>query len=307
MTDDIRRLTELLAHDPQNAAFKQLAELLRRKGDLDAAHRVALRGLERHTLDAEAHALLARICVDRGELQRAFDEWDMALRLSPRNTGALKGLGFITYRWGRLEEAEHYLREAFALAVDDNSILSALESVRRARAALVGLNGAGAHVADAGASSTPQADSEAGKILASIARVEGAPLPAVSEPELRPQDVFRAVLGDSGAQAVLVDSDGLVVAGAFMAPDGGDRAQDVAAQLSGVGEEADRAMRHLPIGEWRSISFESGSATVALARAASNRDSLVVVAAPRDTPLGLVRRMLDKAQRHAAAWLDGAS
>src|SRR5919106_3479280 len=102
MADEIRRLSEELARDPASPVYLQLGEALRRGGQLDLALKVALRGLERHPHDADAHDLLARIAVDRGELERALDEWDMALRLAPEHVGARKGLGFICFQQGRL-------------------------------------------------------------------------------------------------------------------------------------------------------------------------------------------------------------
>src|ERR671926_1349353 len=100
MADDVRRWSDELARAPASLAFLPLGETLRRQGQLDLAHKIATRGLERHSHNAEAHDLLARIAVDRGELQRAFDEWDMVLRLAPTHTGAKKGMGFVCYKQG---------------------------------------------------------------------------------------------------------------------------------------------------------------------------------------------------------------
>src|SRR5690242_21765817 len=79
MTDDVRRLSDELARDPTSLVFLKLGETLRQRGQLDVARKVALRGLERHAQNADAHDLLARICVDAGELQRAFDDWEIVL------------------------------------------------------------------------------------------------------------------------------------------------------------------------------------------------------------------------------------
>ena len=73
-------------------------------------------------------------------------------------------------------------------------------------------------------------------------------------------------------------------------------------QLSGITDEVRRAMRHLDIGEWRSITFETQVAVVAMSPSADA--SLVVVAASRATPLGLVRRLLERCGRRASAWLE---
>src|SRR5436853_6688727 len=100
---EIRRLSEELARDPSSLVFLQLGEALRRSGQLELALKVARRGLERHAHNADAHDLLARIWVDLGELQQAFDEWDMVLRLAPSHVGARKGVGYVLFKQGRLK------------------------------------------------------------------------------------------------------------------------------------------------------------------------------------------------------------
>ena len=67
MADDIRALSAQLAQDPQSLVFLRLGEALRRKGQLEAALRVAMNGLERHPHLADAHDLYARILTDKRE------------------------------------------------------------------------------------------------------------------------------------------------------------------------------------------------------------------------------------------------
>src|SRR5215213_10376496 len=133
MADDVRRLSDELARDPGSRVFVPLGEALRRRGQLDLALKVTLRGLERHPHFAEGHDLLARISVDRNDLERAFDEWDMVLRLAPGHLGALKGMGFVCFQQGRLPEAEEYLSAALARGDEDEQAASALAHVREAR------------------------------------------------------------------------------------------------------------------------------------------------------------------------------
>src|SRR3954469_12655989 len=133
MADDVSRLSDELARDPARLAFVPLGEALRRRGQLDLALRVAVRGLERHPHLADGHDLLARIAADRGELQRAFDEWDVVLRLAGGHLGALRGMGFICFQQGRLDEAEQYLASAMSVDPSDEGIAQALATVRAAR------------------------------------------------------------------------------------------------------------------------------------------------------------------------------
>ena len=130
MSDDIRRLSEELARDPASLAFIPLGEALRRQGQLDVAFKVATRGLEKHPHHADAHDLLARLWAERGELERAFDEWDMVIRLAPGHAGALKGMGFVRFQQGNFAEAERYLADAQVADLEDQSIALALAHVR---------------------------------------------------------------------------------------------------------------------------------------------------------------------------------
>ena len=110
-------------------------------------------------------------------------------------------------------------------------------------------------------------------------------------------------MGEGNQTALLLDAAGLVLAGAYITADGSDVAQQIGAELSGVSDEARRAMRHLGLGEWSCIVFESEAATVALAPAPA--DALLVVAADRAIPLGFVRRLLDRVAEHARRWMEG--
>src|SRR6266511_2821318 len=130
MADDIRALSAQLAQDPQSLVFLRLAEALRRKGQLDAALRVALNGLERHPHLADAHDLYARVLTDKHDYERAFDEWDMALRIAPNHTGALKGLAFLYFKVGDLQQAETHLDRAQRTDPYDPPITQAIEMVR---------------------------------------------------------------------------------------------------------------------------------------------------------------------------------
>ena len=290
MSDEIRRWSDELAREPSSPVFLQLGEALRRQGQLEMAQKVAVRGLERRPHDPEAHDLLARIHVDRGALESAFDEWDMVRRLLPGHPGALKGMGFVCFRQGRLEEAAGYLADAATFDPADASIASALALVQRK---LRGESAAAAYAGHAAQAPAPVAE-DAARSLANL---------TVSR-EGDSRLLFADLIGDGRQAALLLDAAGLVLAGAYLRGDGRDVGQEVGAELSGVSDEALRAMRHLGLGAWTSIVFETQAATVALAPAPG--DGLLVVAADRATPLGFVRRLLDRSADRARAWLGGA-
>ncbi len=278
MSDDVRRLSDELARDPGSRVFVPLGEALRKQGQLDVALKVTLRGLERHPHFVDAHDLLARIAVDRGDMERAFDEWDMVLRLSPEHLGALRGMGFVCFNQGRYAEAEQYLSAAAAAGDTDEAIALALANVRAA-----------------------QREVEAPLSYGGTSSSNEVVLPPGTSRD--PHFLFADVLTEAEQTALLLDNDGLVLAGAYVDYNGRDVAQEVGAELSGVTDAARRATRHLTLGDWTSIVFETEVAVVAMAP--SPGDGLLVMATSRSTPLGLVRRLLDRCSDRARRWLGG--
>lgn len=275
MADDVRLWSDELARDPSSLVFLPLAETLRRQGQLELARKVAIRGLERHPHNPDAHDQLARIQADLGDLESAFDEWDMVLRLVPGHVGAIKGMAFVRFQQGRLDDAERLLVQAQedGRAEDDgeDDISAAIATVRRSSGA-------------------------------SLAQIPGE-LPS------DPHRLFSDILGADQA-AIMLDKDGLVLAGAYYTRDGRNVAQDVGASLSGVSDEALRATKHIGIGPWRSVLFETEAATLTLAPAPADGPAaggLMVVAVAPATPLGQLRRLMDRCVSRASAWLSGAT
>ena len=273
MPDEVRLWSEELARDPSSLVFLPLAETLRRQGQLDLARKVAIRGLERHPHNADAHDQLARILVDRGDLQGALDEWDMVLRLLPGHTGALKGMAFIRFQQGKLAEAESLLKQVPGHS-DDSDVSAAMGNLRQRVATPAGI-------------------------------IAVPPAPAFDATD--PRELFTGLLGD-GQSAMLLDKGGLVFAGAYYSR-GRDVAQEVGASLSGVSDEANRAARHLGMGAWRSIVFEAEAAVVSLAPAPAQgalaAGGLIVVAATPRTPLGLLKRLGERSLARVSSWLSG--
>ena len=287
MPDEIRRLSEALARDPASPVYLQLGEALRRTGQLDLALKVALRGLERHPHEADAHDLLARVAVDRGELERAFDEWDVVRRLAPDHLGARKGMGYVLFKQGRFAEAQTYLSEAAELDAEDETVATALAMVR------VRLRG---NHGDHGDRTDRRDQGDRGALELAVPVDPVAPV----EPH-DPLALFHDLTADGEQTALLLDSTGLVMAGTYTTYDGRDVAQEVGAELSGVSDEARRAMRHLGLGDWSSLTVETDAAVVAMAP--MRDDALLLVAASKAMPLGLVHRVLDRCAARASQWL----
>lgn len=279
MADDVRALSAQLAQDPQSLVFLRLAEALRRKGQLDAALRVALNGLERHPHLADAHDLYARVLTDKHDYERAFDEWDMALRIAPNHTGALKGLAFLYFKVGDLQQAEAHLELAKRIEPDDPTISQAIDMVR-------------------GGASPPSPEPSR---PAEPARTAAPPTAAVETPTL---DESRVFAGLEGAQEglVLLDAAGRVLGGALRNPAGADVTDAVAAYLAGVSQEAARTAKLLGLGTWSGLSAEGNHGHVHVSQ--PSKDALLLVVRDRGVPLGRLAILAQRATAMARRWLD---
>ena len=282
MPDDVKTLTAELARDPQSLVFLRLGELLRQKRQFDAATRVALHGLERHPHQADAHDLYARILADRHDYERAFDEWDMTLRIAPQHTGAMKGLAFLYFKVGDLAQAEAHLQGAHGIAPDDPSIAQAFAVIR-------------------GETPPPLAAPAPTAEPVSLPIPEAAPPPRDSVTALPEARVFA---GLEGAQEglLLLDAAGLVLGGALKTPDGVDVTEVVAAYLAGVSQEASRTAKLLGLGVWRGLSAEGQGGQVHVVQ--PTPDSMLLVVRDRSVPLGRLGMLAQRAAQASRQWLE---
>jgi tetratricopeptide (TPR) repeat protein len=294
MADDIRAMTAELAADPASLVFLDLAEALRRRGQLDAAQTVTRNGLTRYPELASAHDLAARIFVDRGDLDRAFESWVTALKHDPALLAAHKGLGFLYFRAGDSVSAERHLAYVAEADPGDAGIGVALERVR-------------APLPRMGDKAEEHPESAA-------ATSEDAPGPPASRPasealrfSLDPDDhaaaenVFAGLEG-SADSLLLVDGNGLRLGGGLRSPDGADVADTVAAQLAGVAREAARTARLLALGDWKGLAIEAPGGSCYLV--APTAETLLFTARGPDLPMGRVARLAERAAAEARRWLE---
>jgi tetratricopeptide (TPR) repeat protein len=272
VTDDISTLTSRLAEEPSSLAFLELGEALRRRGQLDAAYKVARGGLSRYPALADAHDLLARILGDQGDLAGAFDAWAEALRLDPMRIGALKGIAFLYFRAGDVPAALDHLRRAAEVDPDDRSITQAIEKVR----------------STASAPATTQSSAEGVALELETAEQQEAPA-AWSN----------GSIGDDGV--MLVDSNGLRLNGTVLSPSNEDVGDRVAAELAGVSKEAARTSRLLGLGSWQAIAVESPEGNLYLVP--PTPDTMLLTVRDASLPLARLGLIAERAAREAREWL----
>lgn len=272
----IRALSAQLAIDPTSLVFLPLAEALLARGELANAYRVARRGADRHAHRADVHDVVARIALAQGDTAAAEGAWHDSLAISADFGPAHRGLGFLCYQQERWADAESHLARARQMTPGEPSLEAAWSALQEAR-------------------------SVAATATAATAATEPAPpLAPSADAPLHAGSLFDPALGETSQVALLLDADGLVVAGTYATADGTDLGAVIGAHLSGVSDEAERAMRHFGLGAWTRLLLESEAATLMMSPA---QDGVTLVAAPREVPLGFVRRTLDQCQVLARRWL----
>jgi tetratricopeptide (TPR) repeat protein len=282
VTDDIRTLTARVAEEPSSLAFLELGEALRRRGQLEAAYKVARGGLARYPALADAHDLVARVLGDQGDLAGAFDAWVEALRFDPMRIGALKGIAFLYFRAGDVPAALEHLQRAAEIDPDDESIIQAIARIRQAIQAepqdRVGNpqgNGYGVH--------TPA-------LPVSVPRAEAG------------QGAFRPGSDNGDHGSMLVDGNGLRLSGTVRSPAEEDVGDRVAAELAGVSKEAARTSRLLGLGTWQAIAVEAPDWNLFLV--APTPDTLLLTVRESSLPMARLALVADRAAREAREWLE---
>ncbi|MGH7508700.1 MAG: tetratricopeptide repeat protein [Gemmatimonadales bacterium] len=284
MTDPIRALTARLADEPSSLAFLELGEALRRRGQLDAAYKVARGGLSRYPGLADAHDLVGRILSDQGDLAGSFDALVEALRLDPMHLGALKGIAFLYFRAGDVAAALEHLERAAEIDPDDQSIVQALERVRA--------EGREARHDRSPARNEPvSATAGAAPTLPAATPLESGAVATAEFPTL-----------ESGNQAsMLVDANGLRLTGTLSSPGREDVGDRVAAELAGVSKEASRTSRLLGLGAWQAIAVESPAGNLFLV--APTSDTVLLTVGDPSLPMARLGLMAERGAKEAREWL----
>jgi tetratricopeptide (TPR) repeat protein len=276
VTDEIKTLTTRLAEEPSSLAFLELGEALRRRGQLEAAYKVARGGLAKYPTLADAHDLVARILGDQGDLAGAFDAWADALRFDPMRIGALKGIAFLYFRSGDTPAALEHLGRAAEIDPDDRSIAQAIARVR------------------AGSSSPGQAEEVAPASQTSPGQ------PMRPEASLDPSPLLSGY--ENGSEGViLVDGNGLRLNGTLLSPGNEDVGDPVAAELAGVSKEASRTTKLLGLGGWQAIAVEAPDGNLFLVP--PTPDTVLLTVRESSLPMARLGLIAERAARDAREWL----
>lgn len=113
--------------------------------------------------------------------------------------------------------------------------------------------------------------------------------------------VFEGLEG-AGRGLLLTTRNGRMLAGGLEGPTGQNIAEEVAAHLAGVSQEAERSARLLELGEWQWLIAEGVDGNLYLTKPTS--DTRLVIVRDRSVPPGRLAFLAAKANEAACRWLE---
>lgn len=125
----IDELRKRLDKEPGSRLFAQLAEELRKTGELGEAIQVSRQGLQKHPTYHSARMTLARALLDTGDLNAARPEFEAVLKGAPDNILASRLLGECLEGLGDLAAARARYKTTLALAPGDKQVQAHLDAV----------------------------------------------------------------------------------------------------------------------------------------------------------------------------------
>jgi len=126
--EDLRRRVQ---RDPASIAFAQLAEELRRAGEMRESVDVCRAGLALHPSYLSARVTLGRALVELNEIDHAAVELGIVLKNAPENLAAMRAMGEIHLRRGNDAEALAQFRAALAIARNDPDLEQTVDDLAR--------------------------------------------------------------------------------------------------------------------------------------------------------------------------------
>lgn len=126
--DDLRKKLE---KEPGSRLFAQLAEELRKDGDVAEAIRVARQGLAQHPNYPSARMTLGRALVDSGDLAAARGEFETVLNGAPDNILASRYLAECLEGLGEKALALHRYRATLSLAPGDKQVTARIQELEK--------------------------------------------------------------------------------------------------------------------------------------------------------------------------------
>ncbi len=131
--EDIERLQQKLARDPDSKLFVPLAEEYKKAGMVEEAIRVLIEGLERQPHYLSARVSLGKIYMEKGLLPEAREEFQKVIGSIPDNLYAHKKLAEIYRELGEQDQTIDELKIVLNLNPTDEWGISTLATIEKER------------------------------------------------------------------------------------------------------------------------------------------------------------------------------
>jgi tetratricopeptide (TPR) repeat protein len=125
----IERYQILLQSDPKSQVFAPLTEAYRKMGLLEEAFRIAVRGVQFNPMFGGGRIALAKVFLDRDNLQAAIDELEKAIECSADNILAHSLLGDCYLKAKRPKEALRAFKMVLFLAPTNEKAIKAVKKL----------------------------------------------------------------------------------------------------------------------------------------------------------------------------------
>jgi predicted regulator of Ras-like GTPase activity (Roadblock/LC7/MglB family) len=251
--------------------FVRDADATRQSGALDTARDIAEHGIAAEPLAPQGHAVLARICLEMGDVQAARAAWETTLRLDPHHRGALRGLAYLACQRLDLASALRFAEAARLTSTGEDAGDSDVALIRE-------------HFADPAYRGDRSDARTAPRGMSAIPDLPG--------PDARGETPERlvAVFVADEAGLVVRALDGSVAPAPLLAT--------ASAVLSELGAEATHVADALGLGSWRELLVDGDGGAVALGPAGDGLT--VMVCGDAHAPLGSVRFALTRGRASLA-------
>lgn len=129
LNEEFKQLLQRYESAPDSRLFAPVADMYRKRGELDRAIEICNSGLEQHTDYVSGRVILGKCFYDRGASERAKTEFEKVLELDSENMVALKFLGDIYLAEDKKEKAADYYKELLEIDPTNDRIRSLYEDL----------------------------------------------------------------------------------------------------------------------------------------------------------------------------------
>ncbi|MFO7914890.1 MAG: tetratricopeptide repeat protein [Candidatus Krumholzibacteriales bacterium] len=129
LNEEFKQLLERYESSPDSRLFAPVADMYRKRGELEEAIETCNQGLEIYPDYVSARVILGKCFYDKGASERAKTEFEKVLDLDPENMVALKFLGDISLAENKTGRATDYYRKLLEIDPTNDRIREVYEEL----------------------------------------------------------------------------------------------------------------------------------------------------------------------------------